>query len=104
MMNDLISRQEATTLPVLPKEYREYQTNNLDDAYELGWNDCQKYVEQLPSAQPEIMRCGDCKHYYFTDNHIPREQWYTCELDGERWRKPDDYCSFVVRRTDEEAD
>ena len=40
-------------MPVMPKEHREYQTFNLDDAYEQGWNDLQKCIEALPSAQPE---------------------------------------------------
>ena len=51
--DDLISRQAAITIPILPVEHRKYQTMNLDDAYELGWRDCQKYIEDLPSAQPE---------------------------------------------------
>jgi len=51
---DCISRQAAITLPVIPKEYREYQTSNLDDAYEQGWNDLQKCIESLPSAQQWI--------------------------------------------------
>ena len=49
--------------------------------------------------QPEIVRCKDCKHYYFADNRIPQEHRYTCELDGDRW-KPDDYCSYAERRED----
>ena len=52
-MSDLISRQAAITLPVMPKEHREYQTFNLYDAYEQGWNDLQKCIELLPSAHPE---------------------------------------------------
>jgi len=67
----------------------------------LDPEDAVSAIANLPSVQPEIMRCGDCKHYYFADNRIPQEQWYTCELDGDRWRRPDDYCTFVVRRTDE---
>ena len=51
--NDCISRQAAITLPVMPKEHREYQTYNLDDVYEQGWFDLQKCIEELPSAQPE---------------------------------------------------
>lgn len=50
-MTDLISRQAAITIPVTPKEDREYQTFNLDDAYEQAWDDLQKRIEQLPSAQ-----------------------------------------------------
>ena len=53
MKDDLIRRQAAITLPVMPKEYREYQTFNLDDAYEQGWNDLQKCIELLPLAQPD---------------------------------------------------
>lgn len=53
MTDDTISRLAAITLPVMPKEYREYQTFNLDDAYEQGWNDLQKCIELLPLAQPD---------------------------------------------------
>ena len=52
-VGDMISKQAATTIPVMPKEHRHYQTNNLDDAYEQGWNDLQECIENLPSAQPE---------------------------------------------------
>ena len=62
-MNDLISRKAAITLPVMPKEHREYQTQNLDDAYEQGWFDLQTCIEKLPSAQLQIIRCRDCKWY-----------------------------------------
>ena len=66
--SDLISRKEATTIPVMPKEHREYQTMNLDDAYEQGWLDYQKCIEELPSA-------GGCK--------------CPCE-----YREPCDYCHY----------
>ena len=58
-------------------------------------------INNLPSAQPDIIRCRDCKHYYFADNRIPQERRYTCELYGDRWQ-PDDYCSSAERRTDGE--
>lgn len=45
----------------------------------------------------EIIRCKDCKHYYYADNRIPQEQRYSCDLDGDRW-SPDSYCSFAERR------
>ena len=66
-MDDLISRQTAITIPILPKEHRKYQTMNLDDAYELGWFDCQKCVEDLPSAQPEIAENLYMYKCYITD-------------------------------------
>ena len=52
-MSDLISRQDAITIPVMPKEHRQYQTMNIDDAYELGWYDLQDCIESLPSAEPK---------------------------------------------------
>ena len=51
----------------------------------------------IPPAQPEIIRCRDCKHYYFADNRIPQEQRYVCDIDGEVWQ-PDDFCSYGERR------
>jgi len=53
MVEDCISRQVATTIPVMPKEHRHYQTNNLDDAYEQGWTDLQECIENLPPVQPK---------------------------------------------------
>ena len=74
------------------------------DEYAQGLNNQWHYdrnaIKAVPSAQPEIIRCRDCKHYYFADNRIPQERRYTCDLDGDRW-SPDSYCSFAERRTDE---
>ena len=59
-MNDLISRTAAFNLPILPREHRrEYQTNNLDDAYDQGWMDCQKYINELPSEEPRWIPCSE---------------------------------------------
>ena len=49
-MAEYIEKQEAATIPVLPKEYRKYQTMNLDDAYENGWYDALECVEKLPPS------------------------------------------------------
>lgn len=65
-MGDLINREDAVTLPVMPKRYRKYQTNNLDDAYEQGWEDLQKCIEKLPSAQPE-RKTGQLLYHHTED-------------------------------------
>ena len=49
--SDLIRREDAITIPVMPKERRQYQTMNIDDAYERGWYDLQDCIESLPSAE-----------------------------------------------------
>lgn len=49
-MAEYIDREAAMTTPVLPKEYREYQTDNLDDAYEQGWMDALDNLKNAPAA------------------------------------------------------
>ena len=55
-------------------------------------------LKRLPSADvAPVVRCKDCKHYYFADNRIPQEQRYVCEISGEIW-KPDSFCSYGERK------
>ena len=49
-MDEYIERESAMLLPELPKEYRTYQTDNLDDAYEQGWYDALFCLEHIPAA------------------------------------------------------
>ena len=61
-------------------------------------------IDNAPTiAQPEIIHCRDCKHYYFADNRIPQEQRYVCDIGGEIWQ-PDDYCSYAERREVDDGD
>ena len=100
-MNDLISRQEAITLGVMPKEYRKYQTYNLDDAYEQGWLDLQKCIEKLPpvTIEPERKRgkwiwddfgyhCSECFYNPVGSDEIFFGEYKFCphcgaEMEGE---------------------
>lgn len=52
------------------------------------------------SSRP-LIRCKDCKHYYFAENRIPQEQRYVCDLNDDRWM-PDSFCSYGERREDGE--
>ena len=66
-MDDLISRQQA-----------------IDDIWTVSplacldrkWVD--RWLRQLPSAQPEIIRCKDCKYHY--KGICPIERYFS--LDG----------------------
>ena len=51
-------------------------------------------LETLPSAEPEIIRCKDCK--YYQQDHLFKVGF----CDG-RQRNNDDFCSRAERRTDE---
>ena len=79
----------------------------LQDRYKLySWDDggAQKAeigaiireIYDMPSAQPEIIRCKDCKHHHYEGEDIP----YCDRIDyGYGW-KDNDYCSMAERRTD----
>lgn len=57
-MAEYIERESAMLLPELPKEYRNYQTDNLDDAYEQGWHDALCCLEHIPAADVAPVRHG----------------------------------------------
>ena len=90
-MDDLISRQAAIDeIDEWIKAFRENgHRESAADACLI-----QDGIIQLPPAQPEIIRCKDCKYRY-----IENEIW-TCPfgLAG----GPDFYCGYgAERRTDE---
>ena len=47
-------------------------------------------LKELPSAQPEIIRCKDCKYF------VSDMEW--CEADDEHPAEPDAFCSWAERR------
>ena len=57
-----------------------------------------KRIEQLPSVQPEIVRCKDCKN---------SEHWYRDRRRCFLWAEDgvsvfdDGFCNYAERRTDE---
>ena len=86
MMSDLISRQAA-----IEAVKEAYENDEMFDGYEYR-------LQELPSAQPEIIRCKDCKHYGRADKRR-FFRGYDC-LDGRIASiVPDkDFCSRAERR------
>lgn len=91
-MDDLISRQAAIDLL---KQMRK-------DGDMIPWEgkDVFARIRKLPSAQPEIIRCKDCKCWvpgYITDNDdfIPPKCGEWQQMVG---HSSDDYCSLAERR------
>lgn len=81
-MDDLISRAEAI---------------RIASGY-CHWTNIPKELAKLPSAEPEIIRCKDCK---YQDENWRRVsvRWLLC-MDvrtGSNW-----YCGSAERRTDDE--
>lgn len=76
-MSDLISRQAAI------------EAFEKDIMGGLNWD---YILAHLPSAQPEIIRCKDCKHYL---------RLYGCKhIDGMVTAQEDGFCSYAERKAD----
>jgi len=103
---DLISRQAAIDA------HYEYCNKHPDAGFPV-WS--LKILEDLPSVQPEIVRCKDCKHQVkeWRDDKRLKDKgyWvYGCKVISEicgywAWLgQDDDFCSEAERRTDEHDD
>lgn len=65
--------------------YTEHECRGVDEAIVK--------IANLPSAQPEIVRCKECAYASKDDyTHCPYVTW---------WNSKDDFCSKGKRRTDE---
>ena len=100
-MSDLIERQAAIDAinHICPVD-TEYDCTLLDRV------DGRYVLSDLPSAQPEIIRCKDCKHWTnnIGDSKL-RDNYCNDEAHGFYYQcSEDDYCSFAERRTDVKAD
>lgn len=109
-MSDLISRQTAIDAleqifdrceeieAHLPEGDPDRTGYKMYPDYMTVW----KYLHQLPSAQPDIIRCKDCENWipgYITDNDdfIPPKCGKYQQMVG---HSSDDYCSHAERKTD----
>ena len=88
-MDELISRQAAIDAIKSRKTAEQSSAGIMRNAVV---DFCIDIVKKLPSAQPEIVRCKDCKHWDGVD---------TCDvIDAPVW--DNDFCSMAERRSDEE--
>ncbi len=83
-MNDLISRKAAIDL--VSEGCQEWR-----GIFER----CEEKLLTLPSAQPEVIRCKDCKHR--------TSYWGNCKFLEEKYHQSvlvdgDDFCSRAERR------
>ncbi len=89
---DLISRQAAIDA---------IDRFNVCGYVEEPWEKLRDALQALPSAQPEIIRCKDCK--YYKDFSCTNDYWYTecltgdlIGIDVQPWEEF--YCYFAERR------
>lgn len=103
-MDELISRQAAidevsNSIELCNKALDSLTLEGRDRyAVEVERNsllELKDYIKLLPSAQPEIIACGDCKHWICHDRRCG--YW-------NHGVKPLEWCCHAERRTDEQAD
>lgn len=68
-MAEYLEREVAMTMPVLPKRYRQFQTDNLDDAYEQGWMDALDNLKNSPAVDVDKISDG---YHTFADLYEQR--------------------------------
>lgn len=91
MNNDVISRQAA-----IDAFEKELSAKYNGREFAIGFVGAESILKDLPSAQPEIIRCSECTQYRrWIDTNIS-----FCDLT-ESERTSDDFCSRAERRTDE---
>ena len=61
----------------------------------IGVEEAVRRIEQLPSAQPEVIRCKDCKYSRFFD-----PCFYCYEMGGEIIVPENGFCFKAERRED----
>ena len=100
-MAEYIERESAMLLPELPKEYRHYQTDNLDDAYEQGWYNALCCIEHIPAADGAPVVHGR----WIKRKHGLRKIFYHCSHChfGLSKTGDDDYCNCCGAKMDEEG-
>lgn len=99
-MNDLISRQAAQAIKVLPKCYREYKTGNLDDAYDEGWEDAMLSLNALPTIDP--VKHGKWNKLIYRDD----SKGFGCSVCGGVSLIPTNYCGNCgasMKRSEDET-
>jgi hypothetical protein len=112
-MSDPIDRQAA--IDAIEHRLAEPAYQHTGEDWYVGMNCAESEIYELPSAEPEIIRCKDCKHWRQQTNYqgVPLSFGF-CESD-DMWQSlygetcevshidtdDDFYCGYAERRTDE---
>lgn len=96
-MSDLIDRQAAidailavTGNSSVRELYEHVQEHGLSGMWSGGVNAAIDIIIAVPSAQPEIVTCKECVHYFDGLFRCDRVTWYN---------EKDDFCSKGKRKT-----
>ena len=97
-MSDLISRQAAID-KINERQRKLIYCFGFENDMVKIMGIAKSIIVAVPPAQPEIIRCKDCKHYTLkpqvNSNHCYIRH---CTRSALISSKPDDYCSWAERR------
>lgn len=108
-MSDLISRQAAIDgiMQFMPEEEADMSTTEQVNysAWVSALSCVKTFVRTMPSAQPEIIRCTECKHYREYDSEYVEnavvvqcmaDRYPISEIIPDGW-----FCAGAERKDDE---
>ena len=101
-MSDLISRQAVIDRINKQREHLHPDTDTRDFIGDYAYKICIEFIERMPSAQPDIIRCKDCKHlqkWRSEESAKKFGQIYECVRNVLDRPKLEDFCSHAERRT-----
>lgn len=97
---ELIERQAALNFKTKITDLPGDTTIEEARGWSAGVRMYEKYIKELPSAQPEIIHCGECKHYKI--DHPKANGYHCCYRCHNIFpMKETDFCSKAERRTDD---
>ena len=93
-MSDLISREHMKSLGATCIASRSKDGNMFPIVA----------IDELPSAQPEIIRCKDCRFYEFKQGSLPwNNSRRYCNRSVSLSTQENDYCSYAELRGDDDV-
>lgn len=104
-MAEYIERETVLSMREPPKSNRQYQTDNLDDAYGQGWDDTLCCLEHIPFADvvpvvhgrwiekeaPAVRRYFECSNCGAHENKHTAIKGYYCWRCGAKMDGGDDH-------------
>ena len=90
-MDDLISRQAVI---------KEFSCCDLTPDGGIDVNDAIDFLNQLPSAQPEIIRCNSCKHWTQSTGKMKGYGLGRCDFHDADLVTCNGFCYWAERRND----
>lgn len=101
-MAEYIDKAVALSMREPPKSNRFYQTNNLDDAYEQGWDEALSCIEKIPASDVAPVVHGR----WISKNPHGYEWTFVCSncgyVDGYPFNDRHNYCSNCGAKMEEQ--